>query len=348
MHKYSISLFLVISVLILFSTCKTSKQFASAKSGDFYRFGFYNVENLFDTVDDPVIWDEEFTPDGKKKWTEDRYQKKLNQLAKVINGMQSPALLGLCEVENRGVIQDLINTDALKEKKYQIDHYDSPDKRGIDVALIFNPAVFSRIESQAIPIKIPIEFTPDLPDYTTRDILYSKLLWQKKDTLHVFVNHWPSRRGGLKASEPKRTYVASQLKKKIDSLFSVQPDAAILVMGDFNDETDNNSILKSLDAHQDDTSLQPSTLYNCMAKMDQQKTGTYNYRGNWNMLDQMIVSTTLLQKKNKPFVKNAAIYREEWMMYKNKKYGATPNRTYGGPNYYGGFSDHLPVYLEVD
>jgi len=299
-----------------------------------YRIGFYNVENLFDTIDSPLRNDDEFLPNTKKNWNTERYQKKLNDLAKIISAMGTPTILGLSEVENRAVCQDLADTDALREAGYITVHQQSPDFRGIDVALLVQKDKFRLVTSDLIRIDFPANI---VEDYTTRDILYVRGILDGKTELHIFVNHWPSRYGGVKASEPKRVYVAQQLKKYADKILANNPNANIILMGDFNDETDNKSVAVELG----------NTFHNCMAALDQAGKGTYNYRGNWNMLDHILVSKALQTGKNGLTASEGTIFREEWMMYQSKKNGATPNRTYGGPNYYGGFSDHLPVYVDL-
>jgi len=299
-----------------------------------YRIGFYNVENLFDTINSPLRNDDEFLPKTKKNWNTERYQKKLNDLAKIISAMGTPTILGLSEVENRAVCRDLADTDALRDAGYITVHQQSPDFRGIDVALLFQKDKFRLITSDLVRIDFPANI---VEDYTTRDILYVHGILDGKTELHIFVNHWPSRYGGVKASEPKRVYVAQQLKKYADKILAKNPDANIISMGDFNDETDNKSVAVELG----------DSFHNCMAALDKAGKGTYNYRGNWNMLDHILVSKSLQTGESGLRASEGTVFREEWMMFQSKKNGATPNRTYGGPNYYGGFSDHLPVYVDL-
>ena len=328
-------------LLGLFTQCKNTGKLTKAQREATYRFGFYNVENLFDLKNDPDRNDDDFTPDGRNKWTQERYDEKLANLSKVIKGMGLPSLLGVCEVENRTVLADLAKVDALKAADYGFVHYDSPDFRGIDVALLYKKKEFKVLDSRNIQINFPAEI---VEDYTTRDILQVKGVFLGRDTLHVFVNHWPSRRGGVKESQPKRMYVAQQLRKAIDELLAVNPSATIIVMGDLNDEPINDSLIKALQTQREN---EQADLYNCFMKADQEGKGSYNYRGNWNMLDHIIISAAFKQANAGLRVGQAVIFREEWMMYKDKKFGPRPSRSYGGPNYYGGYSDHLPVYVEV-
>ncbi len=327
-------------------SCKIKQTPTEVITQKDFRIGFYNVENLFDTIDIEGKADEEFTPQSKKKWNTERYFKKLNDLAKVVEGMNYPAILGLCEVENATVLQDFISETSLKNHNYGYVHFESPDFRGIDVAMIYQKRIFQVLDSETIEINFPKSIIGE-ETYTTREILHVTGIFAEKETLHLYINHFPSRRGGLKASEPKRTYVAEQLMKSVNEVLSKNKNANILLMGDFNDEPDNNSITKTIGAKNlPDNSSSPS-LINCAYDLDQMKKGTYNFRGNWNMLDQIIVSNSMLQKDGKLQTGEFQIFQKEWMMYKSDKYGLTPNRTYGGPNYYGGYSDHLPVFVEI-
>ncbi|MFT5763185.1 MAG: putative extracellular nuclease [Saprospiraceae bacterium] len=335
--------FLLLITISAFQSCKDTKT-GKIDLDVNYRIGFYNVENLFDTIDTPDKMDEDFTPTGKLSWNTERYNKKLSNLDKVIAGMQYPTLLGVCEIENEAVLKDLASNTGMSKYNYGIVHYESPDKRGIDNALLYQKKYF-KVESSD---KIRIEFPANIAeDYTSRDIIYAKGIFLGKYTLHVFVNHWPSRRGGEKESQPKRVLVAQHLREAVDKIFAKDPNANIVIIGDMNDEPDNDSILKTLRAGEIVDQTQALTLYNCMAKLKQQNKGTYNYRGNWNMLDNIICSSNLLNPASKIYIQNPTIFQEEWMMFDHPKNGKTPNRTYGGPNYYGGTSDHLPVYVDL-
>lgn len=329
-------LFLIFSI-----GCKSPKHLSTTDQSTVGRFAFYNVENLFDVFDDPNKNDEEFTPEGNKKWTKPRYQLKINKLSEVVVGMNFPDLLGVCEVENEMVLKDWAVNPLLKPHNYKIVHYESPDKRGIDNGFLYKKDKFQVLESAAIAINFPEEI---VKNYSTRDILYVKGIYLGMDTLHVFINHWPSRRGGLKASEPKRIYVATQLRKKTDQILSRNPNANLLLMGDFNDETDNTSISVTLGAGPADAARK-QYLYNLTQPLDAAGKGTYRYKENWNMLDQIIVSANLLT--GKLAVRTAQIYQPDFLNYVDKKYGKRPNKTYGGKNYYGGYSDHYPVFVDV-
>ena len=305
---------------------------------------FYNTENLFDTINDPRTLDDEFTSSGKLHWTPERYEKKLKDIAKVITDIGPkglPDLIGLSEVENRSVLEDLISTGKLKRAGYGIVHEDSPDIRGIDVALLYKRKTFQYLEHRSIPIHFPRD------TMKVRNILYVKGK-AGGETFHIFVNHWKSRNGGEKATEQKRVFSAVVLRRAVDSILNFEPDARILIMGDFNDEPTNMSIMQILNATNKRKNTGRRDLYNLMYDLHNlHDTGTYSYKGHWNMLDQIIVSFNFLQDKKGWHINydGGHIFSEDWMLYENPKAGRkVPNKTYGGPNYYGGVSDHLPVF----
>jgi predicted extracellular nuclease len=302
----------------------------------------YNTENLFDTVDDPTIPDEEFLPESEKKWTTERYQKKLDDLAKVIsevNPLETPEMVGLVEVENQTVLEDLIRTPALKDHNYAIIHEESPDYRGIDVALIYRKDAFKEMMHETLPV-----IFPDDPTFKTRDILHVVGQVRNK-TVHVYVNHWPSRIGGDDKTEPKRVLAASVLKKNIDQVLAHDPKARIIVMGDMNDEPTNKSLQETLGAKSPDSG---AALVNLMMPDKVSGLGTYFYSGNWNMLDNLVVSGEMITgKKVKVENKKGYIYHSDWMIFTNKNGDKTPNRSYVGNKYVGGVSDHFPVYFKM-
>ncbi len=305
---------------------------------------FYNVENLFDTEDEPGKNDEEFTPGGAKKWDGQRYEKKLQDLAKVlssVNENELPEIIGLGEVENEKVVSDLVGTGGLAKGNYQVVLHESPDFRGIDCALAYRTDEFKVVDHFPVGIRFKNE-----PNFRTRDILYVKGKTRNRETFHIFVNHWPSRIGGEEKTEPVRMEVASVLKNKIDSIFKTDSHAKIIVMGDMNDEPANRSLSKTLGAKfPGDKNAQ---LINLMFPDDKMETGTYYYRGNWNMLDNLVVSQSLLDDKGFKVKENKGfVFHQSWMEYKSNTGEMSPNRTYGGPNYYGGFSDHFPVYFQL-
>lgn len=341
MKKNSNIILLSLSVFILSITFNSCKQ----RPGRSFSFAFYNVENLFDTIDDPNVRDEEFLPDSKLHWNTKKYEHKLDNLAKVMSSIDTsgfPTLFGLSEVENIGVLNDLVNHKGLQAAGYQIIHKDSPDERGIDVALLYQKAVYTPVETRFIRLVFPWE-----PDNATRDIIYSKGVIFGNDTLHVFVNHWVSRWGGQEKTEPFREFTGKLLKKITDSIFSVQPNANILIAGDLNDDPDNESVLDDLKARPVDKPLKKESLYNLSYKKFKAGEGSLYYKS-WDMFDQIIVSTSMLKGNNglKVNAPDQTVIKHDWMLYHPKKGPARPNRT-AGSKYYGGYSDHLPVFIPM-
>jgi predicted extracellular nuclease len=305
---------------------------------------FYNTEDFFDTKDDPDIRDDSFTPGGDKNWTMKRYKKKVNDIGRVltsINSREYPEIIGLAEVENRKVLLDLTRSENFRNAYYGIIHENSPDTRGIDVAMLYRADEFKVVHHQSIPIVFPFD-----KNSRVRDILYVKGLVSGKDTLHIFINHWKSRVGGVKATRQKRTYSARILKDHTDSIFHHNPGARIVVMGDFNDEPKNNSLSDVLEARCPGKSFDEPALYNLMCEQDKKEIGTYNYKNNWYMLDNLIVSSALLKENGYSIDQDRVkVFDPPWVLYEHPKAGTkVPDRTYGGDNYFGGYSDHLAIY----
>ena len=317
------------------------------KKGD-CRIMFYNVENLFDTTDDPKTNDNEFLPDSKLHWTDQRFRNKINNIFKAIAAAgqpEPPEIIGFAEVENRYVLQQLVSNTPLLKYKYDSVHQDSPDQRGIDVALIFRPDNIKMISYKYFRINYSSELV-----YPTRDILYVKFRLNRKDTLHFFVNHWPSRSGGQLASEKHRIFVASVLRSKTDSLFAENKNSKIIIIGDFNDEPENKSIKVILGAEKKGSDLIPGHLYNISSSgLNKSVPGTHKYEGNWAILDQIIVSSSMLSNNGiHTNTDSYTIFNPPFLLENDEKYlGFKPFRTYAGFKYLGGFSDHLPVYLDL-
>ncbi len=308
---------------------------------------FYNTENLYDTENDPDTEDDEFTPEGNKKWNSEKYLKKLKDLSTVfrsINSRELPEVIGLCEIENKKVLEDLVTTGKLKKGNYGIVHEDSKDKRGIDVALLYRKDEFQYLTHKSIPVFFKYDTTSH-----ARNILYVKGKTGNKETFHFLVNHWKSRSEGQQVTEPKRIYAAVALRKVVDSIFNFEPEAKIIILGDFNDEPTNMSLHSILQANNKQKNANPRELYNLMYNNHNlNNIGTYSYKGNWNMLDQIIVSQKVISDKKNYHCNylSGTIYQDKWMMYDNPKVGMlTPNKTYGGDMYFGGVSDHLPVFV---
>lgn len=310
---------------------------------------FYNLENLFDTINTEGVLDEEFTPDGPNEWTPERYLAKIHRMAGVISRIGEddkisggPAILGVSEIENISVLEDLAAHPYLKSAQYKIVHYDSPDLRGVDVALLYQPRYFT-LESSA-SLELPL-FDDDGERIYTRDQLLVSGKFMGED-LHVIVNHWPSRRGGEKASRPRRNAAAALSRSITDSLQAINKDAKIIVMGDFNDDPVNISMKDVLKAEDHLDNLNDGELYNCMFPLYKKGIGSLAYRDNWNLFDQLVVSKGLLGNDYSTLTYYAArVFNKDFLMQKDGQYKGYPFRTYVGKNHQGGYSDHFPVYI---
>lgn len=316
------------------------------QSGHELRFMFYNTENLFDTFDDSTTLDNDFLPEGNYHWTKNRYTSKINKVYKVIAGVGGwtpPDIIGLCEIENRYVLEQLTKNTPLLKHNYKIVHKNSPDRRGIDVGLLYNLKTISPIKEEFINVN---DF--ENSQFLTRDILYFKCLAQK-DTLHFFINHWPSRWGGQFQSEPKRLLAAKTLRLKVDSIFIINPASKIIVSGDFNDTPSDKSLTEILNAKTNFDPTKTSDLYNLSFSYCNNQCGTHKYREGWACLDQIIVSGGLLMENNMYTTPSSAhVFAQPFLLEDDTKYnGQKPFRTYIGMRYNGGFSDHLPVYLDL-
>jgi len=324
----------------------TSRYFEDDLRGDRkMRIGFYNVENLFDPFDDPNTNDDWFTPEGEYRHTMYRYKAKLQSLAKVITalgGWEPIEVLGICEVENRYVLEGLTQQTGLKSFGYEIIHKDSPDGRGIDVAMLYRPEKFRplHVDYKKVTFK-------HAPDRKTRDILYVKGLAVNNDTLHIFVNHWPSRYGGQLASEPGRFHVAEMVRNTADSILALNANANIIITGDFNDHPDDKSLLDYLKAKPDTVGVYHPDLVNLMYPM-QYKTGTHSFGGKWGILDMFITSTGLIYGNAKTKIIRAQVFDMPFLIQEGANGTTRAWRTYQGPAYLGGFADHLPIILDLD
>lgn len=340
MKKYL--LLLAASLLFLFymgTSCKNSelKPFSAA---------FYNVENLFDTIDNPVTRDNDFLPTSRIAWNTKRYDLKLDHIARVMSSMESgqfPTLFGLAEVENRRVVEDLIHTGRLKNAGYKIIHRDSPDKRGIDVALLYDPKVFKPLFTRFIQLHFPTE-----ANFATREILYTKGLVYGIDTVHVFVNHWVSRYGGQERTDPLRRFTGQVERLICDSIFDLHPYANILIMGDLNDNPSDPSVRRYLGAIEPREPLAKKQLFDMAAIPFSKGEGSLYYHG-WELFDQIIVSTSMIAGHNGIKVNSPSeeIFKKKWMLYEPKQGPAVPNRTESSHHYFGGYSDHLPILVKM-
>ncbi|MEG1564175.1 MAG: endonuclease [Bacteroides sp.] len=308
----------------------------------------WNVENLFDTRHDSLKNDGEFLPNAIRHWSYGRYRKKLDNLARVITavgGWAPPALVALCEVENDSVLRDLTRYSALKEHRYRYVMTDSPDQRGIDVALLYQRHCFKLLSHRSVRIPASKAF-----NHPTRDLLHvcGKLL--SGDTLDILVCHFPSRSGGVKESEPYRIFVAGIVRAQSDSLIAARLHPQLLLLGDFNDYPQNTAIARTLGAVAPPDHPLPGKLYHLLARQARQRDfGSYKYQGEWGLLDHLIVSGTLLDASAPFFTSeaNAHVFSLPFLLTDDEKYGGKqPLRTYYGMKYQEGYSDHLPVYVD--
>ncbi len=314
-----------------------------------FRVMFYNVENLFDTQNDPLKNDDEFLPEGRMNWTSQKYRKKLKNISQVITGvgeMHPPAIVGLCEIENDRVISDLVRKSALRAQGYEYIITDSPDERGIDVALLYQPHRYKLLKHSEYGI-----VSRNSSVRPTRNILHAEGKVISGDTLDVFVCHFPSRSGGKRETEPARINAAALLRSKIDSLFATRRKANIIVMGDFNDRPNDKSLFRTLKARSLNYHRSNGELYNLFFhRLKEPDFGSYLYQGRWEMLDQFIVSGFLLNPQNSITVKEekAYVFKADFLLQNDAKSGGKrPFRTNLGPKYLGGFSDHLPVFMDL-
>ncbi len=336
----------VIAVIMLISA------FAKAQEKKSYRahtIAFYNVENLFDTENDPITFDDDRTPDGKDNWTEEIYADKVSKMAKVISEIgaditnNAPALIGLAEVENRKTVEALANDPQLLGKDYGIAHFDSPDRRGIDVALMYQKSLFKPTHISTHELLIYDNDDPTKRRYTRDQLLVSGML--DGDLIHVIVNHWPSRSGGEARSRKKRIMAAELNMKLIDSLQSNDPYAKIITMGDLNDDPTSPSVRKVMKASGDRDKVKDKSLYNPMEPMFKNGLGTLAYRDGWNLFDQIIVTAPLLEKDFSSYrFYKAGIYNENYLTNPKGRYKGYPYRSFAN-GYTGGYSDHFPVYV---
>ena len=302
-----------------------------------YAIGFYNLENLFDTVDDPRSLDDDFTETSDKNWNEKRFRKKVKKLGQVISNMGyeeikfPPVLLGVAEVENSDVLDALVGSKFLHKKEYDYVHFDSPDERGIDTALLYRKEYFSVIKQEAHTVYLTDE--RGMRDYT-RDILY--VYGELEDQpLHILVNHWPSRRRGADETKHKRKEAADRNLEILGNIYSEDPNAKVVIMGDFNDDPNSESVKK----------LVTTEMYNPMEVLLTKYQGTLSYRDTWYLFDQIIISHNFLQGHNNPFrFKMAKIFDPAEIKEYKGKYKGLPFRTYSGKKHLGGYSDHFPVY----
>ncbi|MBQ5752863.1 MAG: endonuclease/exonuclease/phosphatase family protein [Alistipes sp.] len=315
---------------------------------------FYNLENLFDTINDPDKWDDEFLPTGDKKWNSIKYQKKQSNMERVLFDIallqkNFPAVIGVSEIENRLVLEDLIAQPKLAHGNYRIVHYDSPDRRGVDCAFFYRPDIFKLEGSKAHKFQMP-----GMPNFYTRDLV---TMWGTIDGEPFFflVSHWPSRLGGKEASAPKREAAAAQCRRIADSVLMANPATKVVIMGDLNDDATDKSITEVLGAKGDIKKLVKGDMYNPYIDLLKAGYGTLGYRDSWNLFDNIIVSENLAtgstgslklqREKGSKFY--GCIFSTPYMVQREGQYKNYPLRTFVGNNFQNGFSDHFPVYIYI-
>ncbi len=307
--------------------------------------GFYNVENIYDTLDAAGVDDAEFLPGSAKQWGSQRYWRKLDKTASVIAAMgkdlhpQGMAIVGLAEVENRRVVEDLVSREVLKGRGYRVVHEDGPDRRGVDVALIYNPALYKVYAHRSYRLHVA-----DTAFRTRDQLLVSGVL--DGDTTHVIVAHWPSRRGGEQRSAPKRKAAAELGRRIVDSLLARNADARILYMGDLNDDPVNASVSRFFGATGDKAKAVGGTFFNPMHEPYQKGIGSLAWRDSWNLFDQVLVSPGLVSGRGGRYrYYGARIFNEPYLRQTEGNFAGYPNRTFVGDTYQDGYSDHFPVFL---
>lgn len=305
---------------------------------------FYNTENFYDTVDDPLTMDDEFTPSGFRKWTPERFNAKVNNLTKVLTDIvhpEYPDVVGLAEIENKWVMESILDRmNRNGTSRYSFVHYDSPDERGSDVALIYNTQSLTILESNPILVQLP-----GIED-RTRDILHVIGKTTNGEILNLFVVHFPSRNAGTEVSERRRFFVASELRNAVQKVLHENPAANILIMGDFNDTPDDNSIDEVLEVEKRFTNIEPAKLYNLLYPRHQKGLGTTYYQG-WLLFDQFFVSgNMLLSNKIDCKPEYADIFNPGYLLHTDRRKRVRPNRTYSS-GYTGGYSDHLPIFMRI-
>lgn len=308
--------------------------------------GFYNIENLFDTLDSPGVIDEEYLPSAPKQWGTKRYFRKVEKMAGVIASIgtdvhpEGLSIVGLCEIENSSVLEDLVAAAPLRERKMKFVHQDGPDRRGVDCALLYNPAHFKLISFKSYPL-----IDPNDPEFLSRDqLLVSGVL--HGDTAHFIVNHWPSRRGGEKRSQPKRALAGALGRRITDSLLTAQPHARIFYMGDLNDDPVDRSVTKSLGSSGVKADAKDGKYYNPMFDLYRKGIGSLAWQDAWNLFDQILVSPAVVHGHNNGFKLYAArVFNQPHLRQKTGNFAGYPFRTFVGDQYMDGYSDHFPVYL---
>lgn len=332
-------------VALFFLTSQFS--FGQKKNYQIDAIAFYNLENLFDTINDPNKKDEEFLPTGDFHYTSKVYKNKLHNLATVLSQIaidkipDGPAFFGVSEIENEQVLKDLIQEPELKNRKLKIVHFESPDLRGIDVGFLYNPKFFKVLNAEPLKVDISKNGSNDF----TRDVLYVMGLLNG-DTVHVMVNHWPSRLGGESASMWKRKLAASVCKKRADSILKLSPQAKIIIMGDLNDDPIDPSVAQVIGAQEKDKAIKSGHFFNPWIAYYKKGIGTLGYNDSWNLFDQIIISNAFITPvKGTWQFYMAEIFNRPFMKTQSGQYAGYPHRSFSNGNWIDGYSDHFPTYI---
>lgn len=344
MTSKRLSLILTVAMLTIFGALQSR-----AANYQLYGVAFYNLENLFDTINNNGKYDLEFSPEGKYRWDGQRYKSKLKNMAYAISKLTTkhtpagPAIIGVSEIENKSVLDDLVKEDALKELGLQVIHHDSPDRRGVDVGLLYNPKFFRplRVTNHTLTVE-------GLPNFKTRDqMCVVGLLGGER--IGVIVNHWPSRRGGKEQSSYLREAAAELSKSIADSLLKVDPNMGVIIMGDLNDDPQDKSCSLVLGAKKKQADVAQGEFYNPFwAKLDS-GIGSYCYKGGWNLFDQIIINYNLTANKRDNGSKlkfyQSLVHNEEFLKQQDGQYKGYPHRTFSSGAFLNGFSDHFPTQI---
>ena len=336
---------LLICLLVLISTSLYGQK---SKTYTLRTIAFYNCENLFDTENDSLTFDDDRTPEGRYHWTQGRLEKKMENLTKVLSEIgadvskTSPDVIGLCEVENRKVMEDLVNHPNLRDKGYEIIHFDSPDERGIDVALLYKKSSYLPTSFRSHRLLLFNEMAER--EYTRDQLVVGGIM--DNEEVHFIVNHWPSRRGGAAKSQPHRIRAALLNKRIIDSIQNIRPDAKIIAMGDLNDDPIDDSLKKILKTKGKTSQLDSISLYNPMEQLFKKGIGSLAYGDKWNLFDQIFMTPNLVDENKQGLSYwKAGIYAPPYLKTQKGRFKGYPLRTYSGGTYTAGYSDHFPSYV---
>lgn len=339
-----------VTLLLIIIALSNFISYGQKKNYQISAIAFYNFENLYDTEDDPKKFDEEFTPAGANHYTDEIYRQKLHNLATVLKQLgtdvtpDGPAIIGTAEIENRRVLEDLVAEPEIAARHYGVVHFEGPDSRGIDCAMLYNPKYFKLLSARSLYVNLRSE---DGSAGGTRDVLHVTGLLSG-DTVHVFVNHWPSRRGGEAASAPRRAKAAAVGRKVIDSLMKDNENAKIILMGDLNDDPIDASVVKVMKAKGDRDDVKKGDMFNPFTKLYKQGIGSLGYNDSWNLFDQIMISGAYLKDNNTGWkYYKAEVFNRDFLKNKFGQWRGYPHRSFDGTIWLNGYSDHFPTLVYI-